>query len=163
MWFWIITLHQKVAGYVWNMSSSTGMIVFFFSSKLPLGTNQFEFTGWTTVKTKNRRKYLTTTCCWCGPLHLIETLGRLLSPAGTRFTCDFMLPELVVLVGLLHRLDGRVVDVQQFLHGSWRETGNESGCTNSDAKAFWTGLLLMLMLPLLITAIEVAVDDELPS
>ena len=34
------------------------------------------------------------------------------------FTCDFMLPELIVLVGLLHRLDGFVVDVQQLLHCS---------------------------------------------
>ena len=38
--------------------------------------------------------------------------------AGRGFTCDFMLPELVVLVGLLHWFDGSVVDVQQLLHSS---------------------------------------------
>lgn len=31
-----------------------------------------------------------------------------------------MLPELIVLEGLLYWLDGLVVDVQQRLHGTWR-------------------------------------------
>ena len=33
-------------------------------------------------------------------------------------TCDFMLPQLVVLEGPLQWFDGGVVDVQQLLHGS---------------------------------------------
>lgn len=36
-----------------------------------------------------------------------------------------MLPELIVLVGLLHWLDGRVVAVQQLLHSGYR--GKETG------------------------------------
>lgn len=42
------------------------------------------------------------------------------------FTCDFMLPELVVLEGLLHWPDGCVVDVQKLLHGSWTEGQSHS-------------------------------------
>lgn len=42
------------------------------------------------------------------------------------FTCDFMLPELVVLEGLLHGPDGCVVDVQKLLHGSWTERQSHS-------------------------------------
>ena len=46
-------------------------------------------------------------------------------------TRDFMLPEVVVLVRLLHWPDGPVVDVQQLLHGSCRGRG-EMGCNNQD-------------------------------
>lgn len=56
----------------------------------------------------------------CGNQPQLKLLNMLLCP-GKRVTCDFMLPELVVLEGLLHRLDGCVVDVQQLLHRSYTE------------------------------------------
>lgn len=60
-----------------------------------------------------------------------------------------MLPQLVVLEGLLHRLDGHVVDVQQLLHGSWRGTrAQRLGC--GGRAAFRTTVLSMSCLTLVI-------------
>lgn len=59
-----------------------------------------------------------------------------------------MLPELVVLEGLLHRLDGCVVDVQQLLHRSYRED---------------VTVLLMFSRPWLIKTIASGEHDESAS
>lgn len=71
-----------------------------------------------------------------------------------------MLPELIVLEGLLYWLDGLVVDVQQRLHGTWRGVKErQTGLLGW----LWKRALRMLLLPLLTTPIAPAVCDESAS
>lgn len=75
---------------------------------------------------------------------------------STGFTCDLVLPQLVVLEGLLHGLDGRVVDVQQLLHRGWRGEKKHMGCNSEET--FW-----MFSPPFLMLTSALRSHDRRPS